>query len=199
MGNREDLLAGARKVIVEQGVAKATARDIAAAAGVSLAAIGYHFGSKEQLITEALLDALGTAIGDGMGELIRAGADDAPLDGFARLWNGMPAVFAENREALLASLENTLRIVRDPVGRGQMQAAVEGAYEGIAEEFEQAHPDLDADRARALSEFSFALVQGLAILWLLNPEGTPSGDRLASAVRALVPAGTSATSATSDE
>ncbi|GAA1956207.1 TetR/AcrR family transcriptional regulator [Agromyces allii] len=188
MGNREDLLAGARKVIEEQGVAKATARDIAGAAGVSLAAIGYHFGSKEQLITEALLDALGTAIGDGMGELIREGAADAPIDGFARLWNGMPAVFADNREALLASLENTLRIVRNPVGREQMQAAVEGAYEGIAEEFAAAHPDLGDERARALSEFSFALVQGLAILWLLNPEGTPSGDRLASAVRTLAPA-----------
>ena len=37
MGNREDLLAGARRVILEQGVAKATAREIANAAGVSLA------------------------------------------------------------------------------------------------------------------------------------------------------------------
>ena len=55
MGNREDLLAGARRVIIERGVAKVTARDIASAAGVSLAAIGYHFGSKEQLITEALM------------------------------------------------------------------------------------------------------------------------------------------------
>ena len=59
MGNREDLLAGARKVIIERGAAKATARDIAAAAGVSLAAIGYHFGSKERLITEALTGAVG--------------------------------------------------------------------------------------------------------------------------------------------
>lgn len=33
MGNREDLLAGARKAIIERGVAKTTARDIAAAAG----------------------------------------------------------------------------------------------------------------------------------------------------------------------
>ncbi|WP_344294175.1 helix-turn-helix domain-containing protein, partial [Agromyces neolithicus] len=59
MGNREDLLAGARRVILERGVAKATARDIATEAGVSLAAIGYHFGSKEQLITEALMESLG--------------------------------------------------------------------------------------------------------------------------------------------
>ncbi|MGI9824671.1 TetR family transcriptional regulator [Agromyces sp. Marseille-Q5079] len=188
MGNREDLLAGARKVIVEQGVAKATARDIAAAAGVSLAAIGYHFGSKEQLITEALIDALGTAIGDGMGDLISAGAGESPLDAFVRLWNGMPEIFAANREALLASLENTLRIVRNPAGQQQMQAAVDGAFEGIAEDYTAAHPQLDDEQARALSELSFALVQGIAIIWLLNPEGTPTGDRLASAIRALAPA-----------
>lgn len=185
MGNREDLLAGARKVIVERGVAKATARDIAAEAGVSLAAIGYHFGSKEQLITEALLDTLGTGIGDGMGDLIRQGSGKAPLEAFAHLWNGMPEIFATNRDALLASLENTLRIVRDPGGQQQMVAAIEGAYAGIADDFAAADPQLDDDQARALSELSFALVQGLAILWLVSPEGTPSGDRLAAAVRSL--------------
>src|SRR6187431_2046713 len=58
MGNREDLLAGARKVIMERGVAKTTARDIASTAGVSLAAIGYHFGSKEELLKAALRHAL---------------------------------------------------------------------------------------------------------------------------------------------
>lgn len=185
MGNREDLLAGARKVIVERGVAKATARDIASEAGVSLAAIGYHFGSKDQLITEALIDALGTAIGDGMGGLIREGEGLSLLDAFAHLWNGMPAIYADNREALLASLENTLRVVRDPDGLQQMSGAVDGAFEGIAEDFASAHPDLDDGPAAALAQLSFAIVQGLAVIWLVNPAGTPSGDRIAEAVRVL--------------
>ncbi|MBF6246937.1 TetR family transcriptional regulator, partial [Nocardia elegans] len=64
MGNREDLLDGARKAILERGLAKVTARDIAAAAGVSLAAIGYHFGSKDRLITEALTEGMGEDVGD---------------------------------------------------------------------------------------------------------------------------------------
>jgi AcrR family transcriptional regulator len=185
MGNREDLLAGARKVIEERGVAKATARDIATEAGVSLAAIGYHFGSKEQLITEALIDALDDAIGAGMGALIREGSGRSPLEAFVHLWNGMPAIYAVNRGALLASLENTLRIVRDPEAREQMSGAVDGAFTGIAADFAIAHPDLDAEQASALAELSFAMVQGLAMIWLLSPEGTPSGDRLAEAVRVL--------------
>ncbi len=65
MGNREDLIEGARRCIIEKGYARTTARDIAGAAGVSLAAIGYHFGSKEALMAEALLST-GIQIGDSL-------------------------------------------------------------------------------------------------------------------------------------
>lgn len=54
MSNRDDLLDGARSCLYEKGYARTTARDIATAAGVSLAAIGYHFGSKEALLHAAL-------------------------------------------------------------------------------------------------------------------------------------------------
>jgi AcrR family transcriptional regulator len=57
VGNREALLAGARQCLFEPGYARTTARDIAAAAGVSLAAIGYHFGSKEALLNAAIIEA----------------------------------------------------------------------------------------------------------------------------------------------
>ncbi len=58
MGNREDLLAGARRCLFEKGYSCTTVRDIATAAGgVSMAAIGYHFGSKEALLNEALAEA----------------------------------------------------------------------------------------------------------------------------------------------
>ncbi|MGH3910201.1 MAG: TetR/AcrR family transcriptional regulator, partial [Pseudonocardiaceae bacterium] len=57
MGNREALLAGAKQCLYEKGYGRTTARDIAAASGVSLAAIGYHFGSKEALLNAALMQA----------------------------------------------------------------------------------------------------------------------------------------------
>ncbi|MFC6010557.1 TetR family transcriptional regulator [Nocardia lasii] len=186
MGNREDLLAGARKVILERGVAKATARDIAAAAGVSLAAIGYHFGSKDRLVTEALSEALGDSMGEAMRELIAEGAGASPLDGLARLWNGMPQVFAGNHEAMLASLENIVRIVRSEDARAQLGDQLSGAYGDLADAVAAAHPDLDAEQAAAIGRLYFVLSQGLGILWLLNP-GTAAvdGDQLRTAVAAL--------------
>ncbi|MGW5574145.1 TetR/AcrR family transcriptional regulator [Nocardia thailandica] len=186
MGNREDLLAGARKVIMERGVAKATARDIAGAAGVSLAAIGYHFGSKERLITEALTDALGSAIGDAMEDLIAESAGGPPLTGFTRLWNAMPAVFAANHEAMLASMENLVRIVRSEDARAQLSDMTAGVYADMGARLRAAHPQLSPEQGRAVAQLYFALVQGLGVLWLLDPDGEViDGDTLTEAVLAL--------------
>ncbi|WP_174186163.1 TetR/AcrR family transcriptional regulator [Nocardia barduliensis] len=186
MGNREDLLAGARKVIVERGVAKATARDIAAAAGVSLAAIGYHFGSKDQLITEALTDSLGTAIGDSMEAKIREGSGVAPLAAFAALWNAMPAVFTENGDSMLASLENLVRVARSPESQKFFAQSLPGAYRDMADGLREAHPQLSEDQAMAIAELNFVLVQGLGVLQTIVPQASlPDGDRLARAVAAL--------------
>jgi hypothetical protein len=51
ISNRDALLLAAKKCLWEKGYNRTTARDIASAAGVSLAAIGYHFSSKETLLT----------------------------------------------------------------------------------------------------------------------------------------------------
>ncbi|MFC7479844.1 TetR/AcrR family transcriptional regulator [Luedemannella flava] len=59
MGNREKLLDGALTCLLQKGYARTTARDIATTAGVSLAAIGYHFGTTEALLSAALFQAMG--------------------------------------------------------------------------------------------------------------------------------------------
>lgn len=192
MGNREDLLAGARQVILEHGVGKATAREIAKAAGVSLAAIGYHFGSKEQLITEALTQSLGTGIGDAMESIVAEHAGESLRDGFAALWNRMPEVFTANRETLLASLENAVRALRAPEADAELAAATARGYQGVAENLRAARPELaDAD-AEAVAKLDYALVQSLGILWLLNPDAVPTGDELARAVTVIAETGPAA-------
>src|SRR2546429_2473927 len=53
-GHREALLAGAKACLRTKGYAHTTARDLVAASGTNLRSIGYHFGSKEALLDEAL-------------------------------------------------------------------------------------------------------------------------------------------------
>lgn len=50
---RERLLDGALRTLVEQGIAKTSARSVAAAAGVNQALIFYHFGSVDELLSAA--------------------------------------------------------------------------------------------------------------------------------------------------
>ncbi len=45
-------------MLAKRGLASTTSREIAAASGVNLAGITYHFGSKDRLIVEALLSAI---------------------------------------------------------------------------------------------------------------------------------------------
>ncbi|QIS12053.1 TetR/AcrR family transcriptional regulator [Nocardia arthritidis] len=186
MGNREDLLAGARKVIVERGVAKATARDIASAAGVSLAAIGYHFGSKEALITEALAESLGNSIGDGMDALIRESTGTPLLRAFAHLWNEMPKVFQENRDYMTASLENMVRVVRSPRDQQFYADQMPGMYREMVALLRDTHPQLNEEQAYAIAQLNWVLVQGLGMLSVVMPDAElPDGDRLAEAVAVL--------------
>ena len=175
MGNREDLLDGARRCIIEKGYARTTARDIAGAAGVSLAAIGYHFGSKEALMSEALLGT-GIQIGDALDVALR-GAPKAELLG--RIWDASLTAFGDERELLAASMENLAQIDRIPVVAERLRAAQSGAVDGIAELLAEELPGLGDDDLRALAAYYFALVNGLAVVWLIDPSIVPSGAQLA--------------------
>jgi len=49
---RSAILTAAERLYADRGFADVTLRDIVAAAGVNLAAVNYHFGSKDELIAE---------------------------------------------------------------------------------------------------------------------------------------------------
>ncbi len=70
---RARLLAEAERIFAEKGYAKASTREICAAAGLNTAAIHYHFGDKEGLYRETLLAPM-RQMTEGF-----AGIDDAGL------------------------------------------------------------------------------------------------------------------------
>ncbi|MGW0178733.1 TetR/AcrR family transcriptional regulator [Nocardia sp. NPDC003345] len=186
MGNKEDLLAAARTCIYERGFAGTTARDIATAAGVSLAAIGYHFGSKDRLLTEAFTDESGRVIGDELERRIRAGAGKSPGAAFPAVFDGMAELFARHRDVLVASAENVVRIYRTPGEQARMGELSDTAATEMAGFFTEAHPGIGDARARALAEFYLVVLNGLVLTWMSNPEGElPSGADLAEALAAL--------------
>src|SRR5687768_8052012 len=92
--NRDALLEGALRCLEELPPERVTARAIADASGANLASIAYHFGSKDELVTEAVIAGLDRWLAE-IGR--RLDALDAP-DPAARLRRAGEVVDATRRE-----------------------------------------------------------------------------------------------------
>ena len=187
MGNREDLLAGAKRCLYEKGYANTTARDIATAAGTSLAAIGYHFGSKEALMNDARLQA----IGEWTDQLTQAldfelDNDAHSMERFAAIWTKMIESFETHRPIWVASFEMLAQIDHDPVVRDAVAEAQQVARLGLAQLFHDIDPTIDDKGARAVGSFYLALLPGVMAQWLIDPDEAPRGRDLADALRAIM-------------
>src|SRR5437764_4721244 len=104
ISHRDQLLDGAIECLKTKGYARTTARDIATAADANLASIGYHFGSKEALLNEAILRACDEWT-TRLGQAAFAGGSDSPLAQMAASWVAMLASFEELRPVLVGLVE----------------------------------------------------------------------------------------------
>jgi AcrR family transcriptional regulator len=187
MGNREDLLAGAKRCLLEKGYSRTTARDIAAASGVSLAAIGYHFGSKDALMNAAMMEAIGEW-GDEVENALDVEMPDAsPVERFEAIWERAIRSFAEHRQLWVASFEMMAQAEHNPQIREYMLTALRLGRLGLAKMFLRMGPEVDpnADEREALAIGSFyqALMSGVMVQYLIEPETTPSARDLTDALR----------------
>ena len=210
MGHREDLLAGAVRCIREKGYAHTTARDIVAASGTNLASIGYHYGSTQALLNAAVVEAM-REFGAEMARALGAGADadapaagtdapavgaDAPTAGADAPAAGADAPALERFEHFWARLAESVcaspqvwratfdifavaehdpdvrAAVADGLDRGRMLWA--RMLYGI---------EADGPRARAVGSLHQALISGLLVQWLIDPDRAPSPADLAGALR----------------
>ena len=160
MGNKEDLLAGAKQCLVERGWAHTTVRDIAAAAHVSHAAIGYHFGSREALLTQALVEAV-DELDDVLAE---GGAASGP-----ERWQALIDSFTTHRALWVAQLEAVVQAQRSEVVREHLAKGQRQAREGLG------------------GSVPLALLGGLMLQWLVDPEHAPSAAEVAEGLRTFTP------------
>jgi len=187
MGNREDLLAAAKRCLYERGFARTTARDIATAAGTSLAAIGYHFGSKDALLNEARIQAIAEWY-DELGRALAASSepDATPMERFEAIWTRMIELFAAHRALWSVGFEMLAQIDQTPEVRRAVADAQQQARLGLASLFHNIDATLDEKSAWVVGSFYLALLPGVMAQWLIDPEHAPSGRDLADALRTIV-------------
>jgi AcrR family transcriptional regulator len=193
MGNREALLAGAKRCIVEKGYAHTTARDIVAASGTNLASIGYHFGSKDALLDAAILDSFDDW-DDDVEAALRDHRDGPPIDRLAAFLDVVMEKVRTERTMAAASLQWVAQVEFSERIRGRLAEVYVGARRGFAAMLLGVEEDaVDDESARKVGSVGLALVNGLVLQWLVDPDRAPSGRDAAAAVRAvMLPVGASA-------
>ncbi|MCX5204023.1 TetR/AcrR family transcriptional regulator [Streptomyces sp. NBC_00237] len=194
MGHREDLLEGAKQCLLEKGYARTTARDIVAASGTNLASIGYHYGSKEALLNQAFL-TLTEEWGNAVGPATREGAALLPADPYERfetVWGRFIDSFEMSRKVWKLQLEVVTRLEHDEALREAIKGPQEEGRLGVAEAFLGMDQEADPERARVAGTLTQALMAGVMIQWMTDPETAPSAGDLTEGLRVLMERGPAA-------
>jgi AcrR family transcriptional regulator len=180
ISHREQLLEGAIECLRTKGYARTTARDIANAADANLASIGYHFGSKEALLNEAILRACDEWT-TRLGQAAFAGGSDSPLAQMAASWVAMLASFEELRPVLVGLVEAVGQSAWSEDLRQELAAHYRTSREQVASMVRASLGEGETD-ANVVASFLIAVCDGLVLQWLLDPNETPTGDQLISSL-----------------
>ncbi|HEV2980656.1 MAG TPA: TetR/AcrR family transcriptional regulator [Solirubrobacteraceae bacterium] len=188
ISHREQLLQGAIECLRTKGYSRTTARDIAAAAGANLASIGYHFGSKEALLNEAIMRTCDQWT-ERLGEAAFSGGANSPLDQMSASWVAMRESFDELRPVLVGLIEAVAQSAWSDELRDKLAAHYLASRERVAAMVRQSlGEELERDGVdpRVVASFLIAVCDGLVLQWLLDPDQTPSGEQLASSLGAAL-------------
>ncbi|AWS41599.1 TetR/AcrR family transcriptional regulator [Streptosporangium sp. 'caverna'] len=186
MGNREDLLAGARRCLEERGWARTTVRDITAASGgVSMAAIGYHFGSREALLNAALIEAI-DEWGSETGRTLADYAGGTSEEQYEAMWTRIIESFDTHRTLWIATFEALLQAEHSPELRRYLSGAQTEGRRGLTALLLGVEESAVAEGSvRSLGAVQMALLSGVITQWLTDPEQAPSASEVVAGLRAL--------------
>ncbi|HWG22886.1 TetR/AcrR family transcriptional regulator [Actinospica sp.] len=185
MGNREALLEGAKRCLLEKGYAKTTARDIADSAGVSLAAIGYHYGSKESLLEQAFMASMEEWFADDEADRHEESAAGS-LERFQAFFDEVLSTFPQQEALLRLNMEMGLEGMRNPSLGAFMSQALQEGRQGLAEALAGLDPEKDGELAQRVGSFYSVLMTGLVAQYLIDRERFPSASDLTEGLRYVV-------------
>jgi len=167
----------------DKGYARITARDLVAASGTNLASIGYHFGSKEALLNEAMAEGFAEWT-EQMDRLALADPEATPPERFMTSMRAVMESFDEIRPYFVACLEALAQVERSEDVRAQLLHVYDLSRRQVAETVTEAiggttEPGSDAD---IIASLIIALTDGLFIQAVLDRDRVPAPDDFLAAV-----------------
>ena len=173
-------------MIARDGIAAATTRRIAEEAGVPSGLVHYWFSGKDELLEAVIADTLGTietAVSDSS-----ARSDEAQGALLDRLRAALQVVQEDDRGRQIAMYEMTTWALRKPelahVAQHQYQAYRRMAADAVTAWVASSNADLPTG-SQVVGQFIAALVDGLTLSWLADPDGTDI-DGVLTLVSALI-------------
>jgi AcrR family transcriptional regulator len=183
------LLDAAKRLVVERGYAGTTVRELAAASGTNLGAVNYHFGSREELLDQALLDAFVEWL-ERVGEMGPADPDAGPFEQLSTRARPMIDGIPEAQPAFVLGLEAMLQARRSPALKSQLAAHYAQLRQRICEymtatTYGSERPPRTLEVA---ASWMLAIGDGLQLQALFDPEAIPTGEELAALYEGLAAA-----------
>jgi AcrR family transcriptional regulator len=179
--NRSNLIEGTLRCLERLPPERVTARAIAEESGANLASITYHFGSKDNLVTEAVIEGLDRWLADIAGSLGEL-ASQAPATRFRRAAEAIETSrlrhtgLARNFVGALAKAQH------DPRVRDLLAAGFHRSRPAVASLL-----GLGADQAgQDAAGLVLAMFDGLLFQVLLDPALAIDGDRMQRAQTRLL-------------
>jgi AcrR family transcriptional regulator len=163
---RERLLDAAEQIFAERGFEGASIRAVTQAAGASVSAANYHFGSKEALLRETLLRRVGPLNERRLARLdaLEENADDHPLELETIIEAFLRPVFEEHAASLDATnrfRQVAARIYSDPPG--VVAALKRDLFGPIVTRFVGAISAALPEKSREEIELGFQLTVGVMV------------------------------------
>jgi len=184
--NRSHLIEGTLRCLERLPPERITARAIAAEAGANIASITYHFGSKDNLLTTAVIEGLDRWLADIAGRL-----DDLAAQTPEARFRRAAAIIEESRQRHAG-------LARNFIGALAKAQHDQRLRELLAKGFRDTRPNLAAvlglgdDQAGLdTAGLVLSLFHGLLIQTLLDPALAIDGDRMKAAqirLRTVLPA-----------
>jgi len=183
MGNSSEtkaaLLEAAKHLIRESGYTGASVRKLTAAAGTSQGAINYHFGSRENLLNEAMLEFFQEYAGRSAALDVDPAAE--PLKQLAERSRPMVEGIPAAQPAFVMGLEAILQSQRSPELRRRFVEHY-AMLRRMATEGMAATPrgsELPPRFLEVVASYMIAVGDGLQLQALLDPAAIPTADELA--------------------
>ncbi len=178
----------AKRLVGERGYSSASVRELAAVADTNLAAVNYHFGSRENLLNQAVMESF-LEWNDRVAQ-VEVDPTMEPLQQFAArarpMMDGLPAAEA----GFIVFLESLLQARRSPALHRQLAEHYAEHRRRIVESIRStdAGAALPPRMMEVIASYTLAVVDGMQLQALLDPDAIPTGEELASLYEGLAAA-----------